>query len=117
MGKLPRTEGDKREVRTCPATPSRCHHWEYAALSEEEEVRYMLGGYVGSKSGSYIAPGSGSSAIWPKTLECKIKLRTAECHGPQSCLPVSKGMSLVEGKVEWDFILYEEVFVSYEEGA
>lgn len=29
-----------------------------------------------------------------------MSVRTAECHGPQSCLPERRGTSLVEGKDE-----------------
>jgi hypothetical protein len=55
-------------------------------------------GYVGNKSGLYAAPGRRSSAMWLSKLEHSMRELTAECHGPQLCLPVSRGMSLVAGK-------------------
>ena len=48
-----------------------------------------------------------SSAMWLKRLEQRIRELTAECHGPQSCLPVSKGMSLVLGKEIFKEVLEE----------
>lgn len=64
------------------------------------DPRCMVGGYVGHRPGSKVAPGRGSSAMWPSRLALRIKVRTAECHGPQSFLPVRIGTSLVEGKEE-----------------
>ena len=55
------------------------------------------GGYVGQRPGSKVAPGKGPSAMCPSKLAFRIKVRTAECHGPQSCLPARTGTSLVEG--------------------
>jgi len=60
----------------------------------------MVGGYVGQSPGSKAAPGSGSSAIWLSKLAFRISVRTAECQGPQSCLPERSGTSFVEGKEE-----------------
>ena len=59
-----------------------------------------MGGCVGHRPGSNTAPGSGASAMCPKRLAFRMSVRTAECQGPQSCLPVSMGTSLVDGKVE-----------------
>ena len=55
---------------------------------------------MGQRPGSKMAPGSGSSAMWPSKLALRIKVRTAECQGPQSCLPVRRGTSFVEGREE-----------------
>ena len=55
---------------------------------------------MGQRPGSKMAPGSGSSAMWPSKLALTIKVRTAECQGPQSCFPVRSGTSFVEGKEE-----------------
>lgn len=49
-----------------------------------------------------MAPGRGLSAIWPSKFEWSISVHTAVCQGPQSCLPESKGISLVEGKVDFE---------------
>jgi hypothetical protein len=35
-----------------------------------------------------------------------MSVRTAECHGPQSCFPVSKGISFVVGKEIFEKGLY-----------
>lgn len=98
MGRLPRMEGESREVRIWLARLSRDHqsvkYWSSACVDHW----CTTGGYVGQRPGSKIAPGRGSSAICPSKLAFKIKVRTAECQGPQSCLPVRIGMSLVEGK-------------------
>jgi hypothetical protein len=36
----------------------------------------------------------------------RMSVRTAECHSPQSCFPVSNGISLVEGNVNFEGELY-----------
>ena len=59
-----------------------------------------MGGYVGQRPGSNVAPGRGSSAICLSRFAFRIRVRTAECQSPQSCLPVRSGTSLVEGKEE-----------------
>ena len=51
-----------------------------------------------------MAPGSGSSAMCPSKLALRMRVRTDECHGPQSCLPLRRGTSLVEGREE---VMYE----------
>ena len=55
---------------------------------------------MGQRPGSKTALGSESSAIWPSKLALRIRVRTTECQGPQSCLPVRSGTSFVEGKEE-----------------
>jgi hypothetical protein len=50
----------------------------------------------------------------PSKFKCNINVRTAECHGPQSCLPVSRGISLVVGNVNLEYEGREEVVVTGE---
>ena len=69
----------------------------------------MTGGYVGQRFGSYMAPGNRASAIWLRKLEHKISELTAKCQSPQSCFPVSKGISLVEGKENFKRVGKEEL--------
>lgn len=38
--------------------------------------------------------------MWPSKFAFRISVRTAECQGPQSCLPERIGTSFVEGNKE-----------------
>ena len=38
--------------------------------------------------------------MWPSKFEFWIRVRTAECHGPQSCLHERSGTYFVEGNEE-----------------
>lgn len=51
-----------------------------------------------------MAPSKGLSAICPSRLAFRISVRTAECQGPQSCLPERMKISFVEGKEELKFV-------------
>ena len=64
------------------------------------DARCTVGGYVGQRPGSKVALGRGSSAMCPSKLVLRMSVRTDECHGPQSCLPLRRGTSLVEGREE-----------------
>ena len=98
MGRLPRTDGESREIRTWLTTPSCDHQSEKACILGWVEHWWTTVGYVGHNPGSKSAPGKGSSATCTSRLEFKIRVQTAKCHGPQLCLPVRMGISLVDGR-------------------
>ena len=53
--------------------------------------------------------------MWLSKFEHSTRELTAECHGPQSCLPVSRGISFVDGKENFRVAREEEICWEREE--
>ena len=104
IGRLPKTASDKQEVKIWLASPSQDHQSVKIWMSAWVDVGCTVGGYVGQRPGSKVAPGKGSSAMCLSKLALRMRVRTNKCNGPQSCLPVRSGTSLVEGREE---VMYE----------